>query len=187
MDAKHQTLMPLRSSQTPWRGLYGITHKGSNYVIEVDYFDIGEHILLYRDGNLIESKRSPARFQLADGSTIEASLSLYGMKVARLTLPYAASSIALDPLPGTAEARRAAFSDRHPSFSSGIAFTSWLVLTTALITQIPNIINGISFFTGFSVPSFGLPDALNIFLGVAGVAGGLDRGLRMKYHPLLDN
>lgn len=187
MEHTSRTLIPLRTRETLWRGLYGITHANAEYVIEVDYFDFDERVRLYRDSKLVTSQKSPARFPLEDGSVIEAAMSLYGMKVAQLVLPNGSDCRKLTPLSGTAEDRRSSFSARYPVANQAIAVVAWLVLAIALVTQIPNILNSIGYFVGFSVPSFPLPDALNAFLSVAGIIAGLDRGLRMKHNPLLDD
>ena len=47
------TLRPLKPTDLLWRGLYGISHGGMDYVVEVDFFDIGEKVRLYRDGALV--------------------------------------------------------------------------------------------------------------------------------------
>ena len=33
-----------------WRGLYGVERDGVDWVVEVDYFDIGEKVCVFRDG-----------------------------------------------------------------------------------------------------------------------------------------
>ena len=57
----------------------------------------------------------------------------------------------------------------------------------ALITQIPNLLSNLNFLAGLPVPTFGLPSWLNTALGILGILAGLDRGLRMKQNPLLDD
>ena len=145
-----EALRPLKPADVFWRGLYGIAHEGSQYVVEVDFFDIKEKVRLYRDGVLIGEKRSPASFDI-DGACISAAMALYGMKHALL------------------------------------GATAWFVLAVALVTQVPNLLNGVGSLTGWTVPTFGLPPWLDGFLSVAGILAGLDRGLRMKHTPLLDD
>ncbi len=187
------TLRPPKPTDVIWRGLYGTEHAGAGYVVEVDFFDPGEKVKLYRNGTLAEVKRSPARFVLDEDTTIKAAMSLYGMKQAHI-LERDKPGRALSPLPGTAEAARQRFDQEHPTLSRMIAIISWVVLVVALVTQIPNAINGISnglaalgFPLGFSVPTFALPAWLNAALTVLGIAAGLDRGLRMVHNPLLDD
>ena len=183
-DTKH--LRPTKQTDVFWRGLYGASHAGSAYVVDVDYFDIRERVRLYRDGVLADERRSPATFDLGGGATIRASMALYGMKRAELTVDGAAPA-KLVPLAGTAEAKRMAFDRERPALSTLIAALSWIVLAIAAITQVPNMLNGIGRVVGFSVPAFALPDWLNLVLGVLGIAAALDRALRMKHNPLLDD
>ncbi|MCR2034309.1 hypothetical protein [Adlercreutzia mucosicola] len=175
-----------------WRGLFGAGYGGSSYVVEVDFFDFGEKVRLYRDGCLAEEQKSPARFVLDDGAVIEAAMALYGMKRAHLVASGRAR--ALLPLPGTAEALRLAFDREHPVASRVIAAVSWAVLVVALVTQIPNLLNSLAqgaawlgIPLGFSVPTFALSEWLNTLLGALGIVAGLDRGLRMVHSPLLDD
>ncbi len=180
-----EALRPLKPADVFWRGLYGIAHEGSQYVVEVDFFDIKEKVRLYRDGVLIGEKRSPASFDI-DGACISAAMALYGMKHAWLT-PEGLPRRGLAPLPGTAEAHRLAFGRSHPVLNALLGATAWFVLAVALVTQVPNLLNGVGSLTGWTVPTFGLPPWLDGFLSVAGILAGLDRGLRMKHTPLLDD
>lgn len=180
------TLRPLKPTDLLWRGLYGISHGGMDYVVEVDFFDIGEKVRLYRDGALAAEAKSPATFALGEGASIRAAMALYGMKAAELVRE-GSGPRQLVPLPGTAEARRLGFERAHPALSALMAAGAWLVLAVALVTQAPNLINGVSFWTGLEVPAFGLPAWLNGALSVLGILSGLDRGLRMKHSPLLDD
>ena len=86
-DGGGAALRPLRLREVPWRGLFGVDHDGARYVVEVDFLDFGERVRLYRDGVLVDERRSPACFELPGGAVIEAAMALYGMKVARLVLP----------------------------------------------------------------------------------------------------
>ena len=187
------TLRPPRPTDVIWRGLYGTEHAGASYVVEVDFFDPGEKVKLYRNGILAEVKRSPARFLLDEDTAIKAAMSLYGMRQAHI-LERDKPDRALSPLPGTAEAARQRFDQEHPMLSRMIAIISWAALVVALVTQIPNAINGISngltalgFPLEFSIPTFALPAWLNAALTFLGIAAGLDRGLRMVHNPLLDD
>lgn len=180
-----QALRPFKFSDVFWRGLYGIDYGGARYVVEVDFFDIKEKVRLYRDGHLVEEKGSPASFEI-EGATIKAAMALYGMKVAKL-IPRGQKPQALVPLPGTAEDRRLSFGRAHPAVSMLLAAAAWIVLAIALVTQMPNLLNGIGYLAGWSVPTFGLPEWLNVLLGIAGILAGLDRGLCMKHNPLLDD
>lgn len=186
-------LRPLKPTDVFWRGLYGVRYSGAHYVVEVDFFDISEKVRLYRDGRLVGERPSPARFQLKGCAAIEASMALYGMKRAHL-VEEGCGARALEPLPGTAEARRLAFDARYPAISRAIAVVAWVVLAAAAVTQVPNMLNSLAngaawlgLSMPFAVPTFALPAWLNVFLGVAGIVAGLDRGLRMVHNPLLDD
>jgi len=178
-------LRPTKPTDMFWRGLYGTSYAGAHYVVEVDFFDIGEKMRLYRDGALMEEAKSPATFEL-DGARIKAAMALYGMKEADLVVEGMASQ-KLVPLPDTAEARRLGFARKHPVLNALLAVGAWAVLAVALITQIPNLLSNLNFLTGLPVPTFGLPSWLNTALGILGILAGLDRGLRMKHNPLLDD
>lgn len=188
-------LRPLKLTDVFWRGLYGVRYGGSHYVVEVDFFDIGEKVRLYRDGCLVDERPSPAHFQLDGAAAIEATMALYGMKRAHLVEEgCGCGARALEPLPGTAEARRLAFDMRHPAISRMVAVAAWAVLAVAAVTQVPNMLNSLAngaawlgISAPFAVPTFALPAWLNTLLGVAGIVAGLDRGLRMVHNPLLDD
>lgn len=187
-------LKPLRTSEIFWRGLYGIDHGGHSYVVEVDYFDFKERVRLYRDGLLADERKSPARFPLDDGSSIEAAMALYGMKRACF-FEEGGRKQKLRPLRGTAEERRLSFDRTHPLASRSIAAVAWSMLVIALVTQIPNTINGLAKALSFlplaspisPIPTFSFPDWLNVTLSVGGIAAGLDRGLRMVHNPVIDD
>ncbi len=204
------TLRPVRGMDVLWRGQFGVRWGEASYVVEVDFLDFDERVRLYRDGLLAEEQRSPARFELEGGAVIEAAMALYGMRIAHLVppagagvpaapgtpaVPGAPDAIALIPLPGTAEARRLAFGQRHSLLGAALAAGAWAVLAVALVTQLPGIANQALMLaahvnlapSGLSVPAFDLPGWLNGVLSVAGILAGLDRGLRMKHNRLLDD
>lgn len=186
-------LQPAKPTEVIWRGLYGIEHGGSAYVVEVDFFDFSEKVRLYCNGSLVAEERSPACFSIEQGASIEASMSLYGMKRAHL-IEKDGRARTLVPLPGTAEAWRLSFDRRHPIASKAIAVISWTVLAVALVTQIPNLLNslanGITLIglpRPFTFPALSLPDWANVLLAIFGLIAGLDRGMRMVHNPLLDD
>lgn len=188
-------LKPFKPSDIFWRGLYGIECEGSQWIVEVDYFDISETIAIYRDGLLVASGKSPFVYDVSPSVRIEADMALYGMKRVHLVETQTDEKRQLCPLPGTAECRRKEFEVRHPIANGVIAFVAWSVLAVALVTQAPNLANTISnllgpilpFATYFSMPSFALPDWANCLLGILGIVAGIDRGLRMKHNALLDD
>lgn len=187
-------LKPLRSSEVLWRGLYEVNYEESSYIVEVDYFDLKETVRLYRDEHLIDEQRSPARFILNGGAVIDAAMALYGMKKVQLIERHG-SKQTLRPLPGTAEAQRLYFDREHPHISRTIAVLAWIILVVALVTQIPNMINGLANLFQYLpialqiplVPTFSLPGWVNIVLSFVGIIAGIDRGLRMVHNPLIDD
>lgn len=178
-----------------WRGLYGVEYRGEHWVVEVDYFDVTETITIFCDGTEVAKRKSPFKHQVAPGVWIEAAMALYGMKRARLVDEIAGSEIALTPLEGTAEDKRLRFEKRYPLTSKVVAVAAWTILFVALVAQIPNLLNSLSNLVDMmslpvplpKVPTLNLPDWLNCALGIMGIAAGLDRGLRMKHNPLLDD
>lgn len=184
-----------RPSDALWRGLYGVEREGVSWVVEVDYFDFAEKVRIFRDGVLAFEGRSPARFEVAPGVEIQATMALYGMKRIHLVDSATGRTEMLQPLPGTAEFARACFGREHPVASAAIAAVAWCTLLVALVTQVPNVINSLVGLTDLlhipvpvaKVPTFGLPDWANTLLGVLGILAGLDRGLRMKHNALLDD
>lgn len=186
MKEENPRLKPIKGGDIFWRGLYGTTFDKARYVIEVDYFDPRENVRLYRDGELIDMKQSPARFDIGQ-AVIYGSMALYGMKRACLVTKEGGISRRLEPLEGTAEDRRMRFARKHSATSNALATIAWLVLAIALITQVPNALNFVGQWLGFSVPTFDLPTWLDAALAILGIFAGLDRGLRMKHVPLLDD
>jgi hypothetical protein len=56
-----EQLKPVSGLNIIRRGVYEAEHAGSTWAVEVDYFDFSERIHLYRDGNKVETKKSPSR------------------------------------------------------------------------------------------------------------------------------
>lgn len=184
-----------KPSDALWRGLYGIEREGVSWVVEVDYFDFAEKVRIFRDSVLAFEGRSPARFEVAPGVEIQATMALYGMKRIHLVDSATGRAEMLQPLPGTAEFARGRFGREHPVASAAIAVVAWCTLLVALVTQVPNAINSLVGLIDLlhipvsvaKVPVFDLPGWVNTLLGVLGICAGLDRGLRMKHNALLDD
>ena len=83
------------------------------WTVDLDDFDFGEKLHLYRDGVEVEVQKSPATFDLGPGATIEASMSLLGMK--RIDLIVDGETTMLAPVDGTAEAWRPTWSENAQS------------------------------------------------------------------------
>lgn len=189
MKDKRNKLREVKWSDVFWRGLYEAQIRESTYTVEIDYFDIKERISLYRDGVLVDVQNSPATFVLSKGEKIEVAIALYGVKYARLVQNARGGARAqqLVPASGSAEYLRLRFAEQHPVASRTIAFIAWAVLVVALVTQLPVMLNALGYWTGWSVPTFALPNWANTVLGIAGVLAALDRAFRMKHNPLLDD
>lgn len=190
-----EELRPIRGWQALWRSGFAVTHRGHEYVVDVDYLDFDERIRLYRDGLLVDEQRSKARFLLPDGpegltpelrTTIEARMSLYGMRYVRLV--DGGETRDVPPLPGTAEAWRDRMDTRYPTASRVAGAASWVVLAVALVTLVPQLLDLVGGITGWEPPFVpDLPAGANAVLSVAGILAALDRALRRRYHPLLDD
>lgn len=170
-----------------WRSTFELEYRGSLLVADVDYFDVTERIRLYRDGALLAAGTSPVRLAVDDHATVEAALSLYGMQYVRLVRPSLGISETFRPSPGTGEDRRARFAAHHPGPDRIISLCSWIVVTLALLTQVPELLNVMGRIFDISVPTFHLPTWLNITLQIGGVLAGLDRALRMTFNRWIDD
>lgn len=188
MTKRDDRLRPIGAWDALWRGSFATTYDGVEYVIDVDYFDFSERIRLYRDSVLVESRKSPARFDLTPTVRIEAAMSLYGMKYVHLVTTQDEHLTSLYPRAGTGEAWRAKLARQHPQANRWIAFASWSVLMFAAITQIPVLFNStLAHLTGTPLPTLDLPVWANAILGVAGILAALDRALQLKHSKWLDD
>lgn len=168
-----------------WRSAFVLWHGGHEYVVDVDFLDWDERIRLYRDRRLVDEQRSRARFDLG-GAALEARMSLYGMRYVRV-VDAVGDRQDVPPMPGTAEAWRDRMDRERPTASRAVGVTAWVVLVVALVTQVPQLLDLVSGFTVWTPPFVpDLPASVNTVLSVAGVVAALDRGLRRRYHPLLD-
>jgi hypothetical protein len=181
-----EQLEPVSGLHIIRRGVYETDHAGYTWAVEVDYFDFSERIRLYRDDTLVETRKSPARFRLLDDAAIEASMGLLGMKRVALVRADGAES-PLRPAAGTAEAHRAAFDCRYPTFNRVLAGLAWLVLVVALIVEIPQIVGLVGNVAGFEVGSpFGLPGWATGAIGALALVAVVDRALRFQHNRWLD-
>ena len=85
--AEVRSLRPLGGWDLVSRGRFEARHDGHLWTVDLDYFDFGEKLHLYRDGLEVEVQKSPATFDLGEGATIEASMSLLGMRQIDLVVP----------------------------------------------------------------------------------------------------
>ena len=134
---------------------------------------------LYRDGLEVEVQRSPATFHLDASATIEASMSLLGMR--RVDLVVEGEPTMLTPVEGTAEGWRLQLVRERPDLSRLIGAISWIVLVIALVYEVPQLIALIGGVMGADYePPVVLPGAANLVLGIAALAAALERALRFK-------
>jgi hypothetical protein len=174
-----RSLRPLGGWDLVSRGRFEARHDGHLWTVDLDYFDFGEKLHLYRDGVQVEVQKSPAEFQLGDGATIEASMSLLGMR--QVDLVVAGEATTLTPVDGTAEGWRLQLERERPEVSRLVGVISWAVLVVALVFEVPQLIGLIAEAAGTDFePPFMLPGAANFILGLAALAAAVERALRFK-------
>jgi hypothetical protein len=78
--ASSRSLRPLGGWDFVTRSRFETHHDEHVWTVDLDYFDFGENLHLYRDGVEVEVQKSPATFHLGASATIEASMSLLGMR-----------------------------------------------------------------------------------------------------------
>lgn len=78
--ASSRSRRPLGGWDFVSRGRFETRHYGHVWTVDLDYFDFGENLHLYRDGVEVEVQKSPATFHLGAGATMVASMSLLGMR-----------------------------------------------------------------------------------------------------------
>lgn len=176
-----EELRPFGGWDWAWRGLFQHDHQGSTYVVDIDYFDFDEKIVVYKEGRLWKTEKSPAVIPIDQDTTIEAALSLYGMKHVRL------GTESFEPCAGTGEAWRRDLKRTHPQLSRALAVLAWLIVVFAFVTQIPVYLNILAGFWGGEFPTFDFPVWFNGTMTVLGILAGLDRALRLTHNSLLDD
>jgi hypothetical protein len=177
--ARTGSLEPLGGWDVISRGRFETTHDGHVWTVDLDYFDFGEKLRLYRDGLEVAVKKSPATFDLGPDATIVASMGLLGMR--RADLVVGDRTTLLTPVEGTAEAWRLELERERPEVSRLVGAISWFVLVVALIIEVPQLIALISETIGGDInPPLILPGAANFILGIAALVAALERALRFK-------
>ena len=171
--AAARSLRPLGGWDIVSRGRFETHHDGHVWTVDLDYFDFGEKLHLYRDGVEVEVQKSPATFRLGAGARIEASMGLLGMR--QVDLVVEGETTMLTPVDGTAEAWRLQLERERPALSRLVGAVSWAVLVVALVCEVPQLIALIG-----GDPPFMLPAGANFVLGVAALAAALERALRFK-------
>ena len=173
------SLLPLGGWDIVSRGRFETRHAGHVWTVDLDYFDVGNKLHLYRDGVEAEVQKSPATFRLGESAAIEASMGLLGMRQVDLVVD--GETTMLTPVDGTAEAWRLGLEREHPEVSRLIGGISWIVLLFALIYEVPQLIALVGTAIGADLdPPFTLPGAADFTLGLAALAAALERALRFK-------
>ena len=81
-----RSLRPLGGWDHVSRGRFEARHDGHVWTVDLDYFDFGEKLHLYRDGVEVDVQKSPAKFDLDQSATIEAAMGLLGMRQVELVV-----------------------------------------------------------------------------------------------------
>ena len=174
-----RSLRPLGGWDVVTRGRFEAHHDGHVWTVDLDYFDFGEKLHLYRDGIEVEVQKSPATFRLGAGAEIKASMGLLGMREADLVVD--GERTILTPVEGTAEAWRLRLERERPEASRLVGAVSWTVLVVALVYEVPQLLALVAGAIGadFEAPVT-LPGVANFALGIAALAAALERALRFK-------
>jgi hypothetical protein len=172
-------LRPLGGWDLVSRGRFEARHGEHLWTVDLDYFDFGEKLHLYRDGVEVEVQKSPAKFELDGSARIEASMGLLGMR--QIDLVADGMTTMLTPVDGTAEAWRVGLARDHPGPSRLIGAVSWVVLVVAFLYELPQLaaLVGGALGADFESP-FTLPGAANFLLGTVALAAAVERALRFK-------
>ena len=161
------------------RGRFEASHDGHVWTVDLDYFDFGEKLHLFRDGIEVEVQKSPATFRLDHTASIEASMGLLGMK--QVDLVVNGETRALLPVDGTAEAWRLRLEQDRPELSRAIGAASWVVLVIALVLEVPQLVALIGDGLGADLQPPLMPSGpANFLIGIAALAAAVERALRFK-------
>lgn len=192
-DDAPKFLPPLRWGAGLVRGRFELHWGGNHYVVDSFYLDFDERIRLYQNGHHVDSARRKARFTIGPSAQIEAAVSKLGMKYVRFRDTHTGQTRPLAPMPGTGEGWRARIGQRHPAASRLVGALATAVLIAVLLLELPQLINLAGMLAphvglpGFEIPMIALNAWQNLLVIVIGGAAALERGLSMKYHPLLDD
>lgn len=168
---------------------------GRRVVYAIDVRPAGDHdgrVLadLYLDGRHHATSKVPAAFPV-DGGVIEVAASMFGLKRCHYVTSDGVEQ-SLVPDPRSAAGHRARLGRDHPALSRLVSSVSVVLLVLGLsavtlelvdvIGQIPPVVDR---YGGFRAP-VQLPLWLTATLGVGAVVASMERGLRLRYHWLLD-
>ncbi len=168
---------------------------GRQVVYAVEVRPAGDHdgrvrADLYLDGRHHAVSKMPAAFPV-EGGTIEVAASAFGLKRCHFVTSDGAKT-RLVPDPASAAGRRARLERDHPAVSRVVGRVSAVLLVLGLgavalelvdvVGRIPPVVER---FGGFEAPVH-LPLWLTTTLAFGAVAASVERGLRLRYHWLLD-
>ena len=191
-------LQPFRWWQLLSRSLFSLSLPGADgrrAVYTVDVRPMGDEngvvrADLYLDGRHSASSRVPAAFPV-DGGVIEVAATVFGLKRCHYVTPDGVEQ-QLAPDPRSAAGRRLRLEHDHPALSRSIGSASVVLLVGGLsvvvlelvdvVGRIPPVVDR---YGGFASP-VQLPLWLTVTLGLGAVAASVERGLRLRYHWLLD-
>lgn len=173
-----------------WRNLIGtaaeIEHGGHQYRIELKLLCLRNNVTLLRDGAIVQRASTPARFALADGSTIVVDSTEHGFRVAELRFDGKAKP--LEPAAGTWEERRVEWGRRHRAADRLISVLTGIILLLGLayaalqLLQVVTSMDVLQALLGgwsFAMP-FSPSPAVQIVCGLLVGASGADTALRMS-------
>jgi hypothetical protein len=145
---------------------------------------------LYLDGRHHARSRIPAVFSV-EGGVIEVAMSRFGIKRCHYVTAEGQER-QLDPDPKSAVGRRARLERNHLAASRVIGLVSVLLLVIGVglnvlqliepISRVPAIAGHLGTFTS----PIRLPLWLNLTLALGAALASMERGLRLRYHWLLD-
>ncbi len=178
-ESRETGLRPLGGFDVVSHGRFEARHAGHLWTVDLDFFDFGEKIHLYRDGEHAETRKSPAKFRLDDSAEIDAKMGLIGME--RVDLVTGGSRTTMAPVEGTAEGWRLGLARDRPELSRLIGAASWTILVIALIYEVPQLIALAAGALGsdFEAPLM-LPGPANFAFGLLALAAAVERALRFK-------
>ncbi|WP_223624037.1 hypothetical protein [Microbacterium sp. EST19A] len=161
------------------------------YAVDVRTHDDGDpRAHLYRDGAQAVVSKLPAAFTV-EGGVIQVRAGTYGLRRMHYVTPDR-SERRLTPHPRSAIGRRLRLEQTHPVASRWIAAVAIVVLLVGVGVNVPQLVQVISEIPpiaerfGTFVSPIHLPLWLNITLGAGAALASMERGLRLRYHWMLD-
>lgn len=164
------------------------------YAVDVRYYGrqggVEGKAHLFVDGRHHAQSTLPAVFPI-EGGTIEVAGSTYGLQRAHY-VPAEGAEQQLVPDPESAAGRRLRLDREHPLASRAVAVVSVVLLIAGIGLNLLQLLEPISSipllverFGQFESPIH-LPLWLNVTLAVGAGLASTERGLRLRYNPLLD-